>query len=659
MEDPVIKKKASPKVIRKSSRQISRNRTPRTSSHRMNIIKKISQNKRVSRKSSKKLSRKRVIRSPSKKISRKTSKKRLSRKTPVQKKVNTRQYLIQKRRSRLKEKIGKKYVRSSRTVSKPKSRSISSHKSKNTTTQKEVSKPKLFNLYSGTIIYSGDTPLNPFKWSPSDPENSPVHPNWDHLSTGTHILDQNTRLTWIIKKKKSISLAPCQTIKLDLEIPKKLENFNPGMCLNPFLPEITKIPQGTRFYFNNTHQTYYLNSKQQLEVEINNTSRAPQVIPIPFNSLYNTQNLVGLNIPIQDSSIQKSSVRGYRNLNEWLHGLVSGSQVLPGYLGTLPNINQIQANDILEFYDPNTSPNPHNYELNPDGSNYISDLHESRYFNFRMRVILDKFDNSHFKLSAEILTDSLFSNKSIDNINQQLITIPLDSINLEKKSIPIKSIILVSKFGQNFSVPLPKNQSYFFDGNHDLINDSITFIQDRINTMNYPYNLIKVGCQNLIGDQLTLKFNNLPTDIIEIIISSDQYKLNKYGSGGQLFIGHSYPIQADIKSFNLDLNINYLTVNGLSIDNFDLEFKELNLRSTSNVELLLSKINHKLAELGYGSLSLWWSQGGQFRTISINEEQSSDLTKEDDLRFYFSLINQEKIPSIIINLNGEAIPFNF
>lgn len=271
-------------------------------------------------------------------------------KTPPNKK-----YLIQKKRAELAERFGNRYVNSKR-ISKAKSRVASRQK------PKVVKKSPAMGKYSGTIIYHGDKPLNPFKWKPDNQINQPPNYQWDSLLPGTHVLDKNTHITWIIEKNHKLSLAPCQTIHLDLDLPNDLERFNPGTCLTPFLPDITKIPSGTRFFFNNSPQCYQFNQNKILEPIYNkhdkkfhtksNDSRLSQIIPIPVNSL--GQQLIGLDQTIdQTFALQYSSDEGYWTLEDWLDGLIQGNSSSPGYLGELPSIDHLQVNDILDFYDPN------------------------------------------------------------------------------------------------------------------------------------------------------------------------------------------------------------------------------------------------------------------------------------------------------------------
>lgn len=308
-----------------------------------------------------------------------------------EKKTKNNNYMIKARRSRMaSRRLSRKSSRKQ-----PKSKYMV-NKNKTATSNKAV--------FSGTIIYSGEGPLNPFNWTPQDKNNKPSKLNWSNVAPGTHCLDKLTSLVWIIDQKEKMSLAPCQTVQILHEtVPKPLSNFNPAMCVFPILPEIRRIPTGTKFTFANSSNYYILDKDKKLqEMDLNKPEdrnrkssptkkpsclRPSMMIPVAFNSLYNTQNLVGLDTPVENSPVQKPREEGYSNLQEWITGLVRGNDQDPGLLTDL-KIEMLQHDDVLHFYDPNTVQNPMNENgKNPDGSDYIEDYHESGNFSFKLRVI--------------------------------------------------------------------------------------------------------------------------------------------------------------------------------------------------------------------------------------------------------------------------------
>lgn len=598
---------------------------------------------------------KKPSRNNSRTVSRKKPSRTASRKKPAPKKekIQSRRYLITKKRAEEAEKFAKKmgnlYVSSKTRLSRPRSRNASrnlrtanrnSRANSRTNSRpnkkeekKKKSAPKTeYKVYSGTIIYDSKNPLNPFKWNPEDSSNHPSYHKWDTLLPGTHILDKNTCLTWIVEKNHKISLAPCQTVRVELEVPEDLDNFNPALCLNPFLPEINKIPDGTRFFFKDSSQCYQLSSDKSLEPVNHGNLRPPQVIPIPINSLYNTQQLVGLNTPVRESSLQQPS-NGYHTIDQWLDGLILGNDILPGYLGELPLFSKLQDNDVLEFYDPNLRSNPRIKGLNPDGTPYIEDLHESKYFSFRLQIISDEDG----KLSGRQITAPRTS--FLCNIN-----VPIETTN-QGRMIYIRSVILVPHQGDPLIVLNELENPYFLDKNPDeLINN----INNGLNKLGYPYSQIKATFFGRSQENYIINLTHLPSHLYGVVMSSDTYPPNKYEGSGRFFLGFSSNSQGSIYSFESDLNMEHLSVHAVNIDGVNLELDNMvNLNSNQEVSFLINSINKKLPELGYPgyTMNIFWSEG--------NEKT------DDTLIFYLAGAIQYQLPAIVMNINGEELLLDF
>lgn len=521
--------------------------------------------------------------------------------------------------------------------------------------------------YSGTIIFDGKLPLHPFKWSPTDSENSPNHYRWESLLPGTHVLDKNTCLVWIVErpnflapknkannKEKSktnntssvtgqLSLAPCQTIRLEMNLPSQLNNFNPGLCLNPYLPETKRIPIGTRLIFKDSNQCYVLKDNCQLAplMGSSGSNRPSQIIPIPINSLYNTIQLVGLNTLVTHSPLQKRtpSLKGYQTLEEWLEGLIPGNQTLPGYLGDLPKISQLQAYDVLEFYDPALGKNPRINGLNPDGTQYIDGLHESRYFSFRLQVMID----AKGRLSGRRLTSPI--SQYLCNIN-----LPVEQTNLGRP-IYLRSAALIPYLGEPIIILNQVEDPYYLDQENDdqrLCQDLLTGLLKT----GYPYQQIKIDYLGQVQDFYTLRFNNLPSHIWGVVLSSDTMPHNKFQGSGRFFLGYTANSQGTTYSCELEaedgspielssMKVQDVTIDGILVNNrndpgFDLS------RNQETAQLL-GQINQKLSDVGYPGyvMNLWW-----------NESSSR-------LKFFLSGIVNQQLPQIMLNINQTLISLDF
>lgn len=489
-------------------------------------------------------------------------------------------------------------------------------------------------LYSGTIIYDGKASLHPTKWTPSDPENSPGHYKWESLLTGTHILDKNTCLTWIVNSKNGLDLAPCQTIKLEMNLP---DDFDPGLSLNPYLPELDLLPAGTRFIFQDCSTVFFLSESTKLEPQMTGEYRTSQIIPIAMNSLYNTQKLYGLNTPIIHSSLQHpQDIDGYQTLYDWFNGLIRGDQDKPGYLGHLPRVEQLQAYDVIEFYDPNLLENPKVNMKNPDGSEYIDGLHESKYFFFRMQIVLDKKK----RLTGQVITQP--NSPMLCNIN-----IPVEHTNQERP-VYIRSATLVPLVGDPICVFSKIDDPYYMDKDGEgerMVKDFRKGLLD----IGYPYQQIRASYLERINDFYVIRFGNLPSHLWGIVLSSDNHPMNKYQGSGRFYLGYSSNEMGSCYSCHLEnetgLILEKLIVEDIMIDGvlIELDNQELDLKHNCNIGTMMRLINRRLGDIGYPgySLNIWWNEG------------------DHQLKFYLSGVTSQNIPSIMININGEMISLDF
>jgi len=512
---------------------------------------------------------------------------------------------------------------------------------------KPVVKTVVTNSYSGTIIYDGKTTLHPYKWTPTDAENSPAHYKWETLMPGTHILDKNTCLTWIVTNKRSLNLAPCQTIRLEMGVPESMEEFNPGLSLNPFLPETKQIPVGTRFIFRDSNQVYALNERLSLEALVMGNARPSQVIPVGVNSLYNTNQMFGLNTPITTSSLQQPTGNsGYRTLKDWFNGLIRGSdgdKNLPGYLGHLPKLDQLQAYDVIDFYDPNLMKNPKINMLNPDGTPYVDGLHESRYFSFKLQIVLDKND----RLTGREITEP--SSPFLCNIS-----IPTEKTN-QGRPIYIRSASLIPHLGEPIRVLNQIAKPYYMDSELDADRFLEDFLAGLLE-IGYPYQQIKISYLGEIQDFYVFRFSNLPTHLWGVVFSSDTSPLNKYAGSGRFFLGYSANSQGSTYSCELEtdddthivlelLNIQDVTVDGMLVKLDDLGDGSgvIQLSQNRQVSQLLNRINQQLSNMGYPGyvMNMWWNEA------------------EYKLKFYLSGVVNQTLPSIMININGNMVPLDF
>ncbi len=556
-----------------------------------------------------------------------------------------------------------------------KSKSISEKQSKN-------DKPAL-QMYSGTIIYGGKIGLHPYKWNPEDDGNSPSHYRWETLLPGTHVLDQSTFLTWIVTKSRSLQLAPCQTIRLDLSVPETLSEFNPGLSLNPYLPETSQIPIGTKFIFRDSNVVYRLNDNILLEAIPNaSSSRPSQIIPVPINSLYNTQQLFGLNTPIVNSQLQRpTSDKGYETLSDWFDGFLKGTDTRPGFLGDLPKLDLLQPYDVIDFYDPNMKNNPKLNGMNPDGTVYIDGLHESKYFKFKLQIVLDEKD----KLTARQITEP--KSPLICNIS-----IPTETTN-QDRPIYIRSAALIPYVGDPMPVFNQLENPYYFDNEVDIDRVLEDFTKG-LTSLGYPYGKIKCTYEGQIAGFYIIRFNNIPKHIWGIVFSSDGMPMNKYSGSGRFFMGYSANCQGSTYSCIIDgddsedynekensdnerddnerddnerddnerddnerddndgsgiviekLEVEDITIDGMLIklSNIGDRSGVIKMNSNRQVGEMLNLVNVEMNSIGYPGyvLNIWW-----------NESNKS-------LKFYLSGVVNTNLPDIMMNLNGNLVPLIF
>jgi hypothetical protein len=520
-------------------------------------------------------------------------------------------------------------------------------------------------MYSGTIIFNGKTTLHPYKWSPGDPENSPGHYKWESLLPGTHVLDQNTCLTWIVNSRQGLDMAPCQTIKLDMNVPEDLSDFNPGSSMNPYLPETKHIPAGTRFIFNNSNHVYLLNQELKLVLIPRENggqggqggqggasgARPSQIIPIAINSLYNTNRLWGLNTPVTHSELQNpSGSEGFTTLQDWFNNLIKGSERRPGYLGKLPSLDLLQPYDVLDFYDPNMKLNPRINGLNPDGSAYIDQLHESKYFHFRLQLIPvdDGGKTDEYQLSAREIIQPM--SPFICNIS-----VPTTKTN-QNRPIYIRSATLVPHLGDPLKVVNQIERPYYLDRELDADRFMEDF-KDGLLQLGYPYEQIKVTYLGETGDFYVIKFSNLPTHLWGIVLSSDQTPLNKYAGSGRFYLGYSansqgityeYTLDSELGGYSKDglISLDSLSIHDVTVDGILIKVSETGVISfNSNQQLgsLLNKINTKLGGIGYPGyvLNVWWNES------------------DHQFKFYLSGVVNGNLPNIMLNINNNLISLDF
>lgn len=557
-------------------------------------------------------------------------------------------YLVKTKKDLLHESLSNRYVIDTPNK-KNRKRSIS-HISKRKLSNKSAKKSikptiESLKLYSGTIIYDGKNALHPYKWDPTMIENQPNYYKWETLLPGTHVLDKNTCITWIVDKNHSLSLAPCQTLQIQMNLPDPITDFNPGLCLSPYLPE--KIPVGTRFIFKDSNQCYSININHQLElVHTTENMRPSQIIPIAINSLFNTQQLIGLNTMVTNSSIQKTTnINGYQTLESWLNGLIHGNDILPGYLNDLPKFTQLQIYDVLDFYDPNLRKNPKINNLNPDGTSYIEDLHESKYFSFRLQVTQDSLN----RLTAIQITQP--HSPFLLNIN-----LPITKTD-QNRPIYLRSAALIPYLGDPLIIINEIDNPYYLDSTNDIERLIKDFTNGLLNN-GYPYQQIKISFLGDIQDFYTIRLSNLPNHIWGIVFSSDNMPHNKYIGSGRFFIGYSsnsngttYECELDIdiddiyqkeknKNKNEKFEIKDVTIDALSIKmNTDV----VNLRYNIEIANLLNHINKKLSDFGYP---------GYVMNMLYNEYTKST-------KFYLSGIINQKLPEIMFNINDKLYPLDF
>ena len=565
----------------------------------------------------------------------------------------------------------KRTIISRREKEKNKRDSDKKEKDKKNKENKEKEKKKLAGgaMYSGTIIYNGKNTLHPYKWSPSDPDNSPAHYKWDTLLPGTHVLDQNTCLTWIVNNKRGLDMAPCQTIKLAMDIPDNLDEFNPGLSLNPYLPESKQIPNGTRFLFNDTgNQVYLFNSHLQLQAlaptgigggtaEVG-VPRPSQVIPIAINSLFNTNRLWGLNTPITHSELQTpSGPEGFTDLQEWFDSLIKGSEVRPGYLGKLPTLEQLQPYDVLDFYDPNMKLNPRINGLNPDGTTYIDQLHEGKFFHFRLQVINGDEDGNGGGNRGGGVGTTLSAREIIQPISPFICNISIPTANTNQdRPIYIRSATLIPHLGDPLKVVNQIERPYYFDSELD----TDRFIEDFKNgllQLGYPYEQIKISYLGENGDFYVVRFSNLPTHLWGIVLSSDQMPLNKYAGSGRFYLGYSansqgityeYKLDSELGGYSKDglLSLENLSVHDVTVDGVLIKVSDsgtLSFNSNQQLGTLFNQINTKLGGIGYPGyvLGAWWNE------------------YDHEFKFYLSGVVNNNLPNIMLNINNNLITLDF
>lgn len=474
-------------------------------------------------------------------------------------------------------------------------------------------------IYSGTIIYDGKYSLNPYNWSPDKPENQPDDLKWTNISPGTLVLDKNTTLYWTVLENNKLNLKPCQTIKLDMHMPKNLANFNPNECINPFLPDINNIPIGTIFIFNNTSQRFKLNSHLHLEPKSNDNLRPNQIIPISVNSFYNTQELKGLNTMVIGSSLQRPTRDGYLNLEEWFKGLIIGNDNKIGIIDSLPKLSELMPNDILDFYDPNILCNPQQQGLNPDGTIYIDNYNESRFFNFKLRVLLD---------NGELTAQEIKSPKSI---SLATVLIPMH--------LYIRSATLVPKSG--IPIELITDECYYMD--HDISTLQID-LNDTLSKLGYPYSNIKVSYADIENENHVFRFINLPDHLFGVIMSSDSKPHNRYGGSGRFYIGYSNQVGSQWYRTSLSTKIEDLSIDEIYVDGIKLDLtKKYELTNNITISELLYILNIKLPDIGYNgySVSLWWDETNNY------------------LYLYLSGVVNNLIPEIMFKQGPDLIPLSF
>lgn len=453
--------------------------------------------------------------------------------------------------------------------------------------------------FSGTIIYSGTNGLDPTSWNPMDSANSPSGYQWSQLMPGTHILDQVTCLTWIVNISDegtgTLELGPCQVLRLDISTPPSVENgFDTRLVKQPRLPPLEKIPVGTQFYFRDSSQGYLLVKGVENDVlrKLGSAARPSQVIPIPINSLYHTENLVGLGEPIEKSNLQRLTRDGYKNLNEWLAGLIPGDDRVPGFLGSLPSLEQLQVNDLLEFYDPNTNPNPKMNGKNPNGTPYVSEVNESRYFKFRMRIT----ESQHGKLMGKVIESSA----AVDQIEEDH-----------------RNISIIESLGQKadyYLLPKLLKIKPIELGNSEKMSESLKSL--------YPNSSVNFG-DNLITLQ----------DVDRVCCSVT--------AGNQLIVNASHA-QGDSQEFAVkwNWNLHRLTLSSITIDGMGVDFVGNDFKIESEVIRFIQAINQGLTQWGYPNASVSWF---------------SNKIKDNNWSITMILrgVTDGKLPTIGFNVNGK------
>ena len=540
-------------------------------------------------------------------------------------------------------KVENKYVVSKNTAKRHVAKKSKGESNKIITPAKIVSSVP---MYSGTIIFNGGKmTLHPYKWTPEDGQNSPSHYKWETLLPGTHVLDQKTCLTWIVNKKRGLNLAPCQTIRLDMSVPDDITEFNPGLSLSPYLPEIKEIPPGTRFIFGDSNQVYVMDEDFRLRpMTMPESSRPSQVIPVPMNSLFNTQRLWGLGTPVINSELQNPTASdGYTTLQDWFGGLIQGTDSRPGFLGDLPKVDQLQPYDVIEFYDPNLKQNPRINNMNPDGTTYVEGLHESKFFNFRLQIYMDEKN----RLTGREITQP--ASPFLCNIS-----VPIEPTN-QDRPIYIRSAALIPHLGDPIVVLNEIERPYYLDSELDsdrLLEDFLTGLLK----IGYPYQQIRVSYIGESDNFYVIRFSNLPCHLWGVVLASDNMPLNKYAGSGRFFLGYSANSQGATYQCELDtdddtairldlLNVHDVTVDGILVKLDDLGDKSgvISLGGNRQVGQLLNRLNTKLGGIGYPGyvLNMWWNEA------------------EYKLKFYLSGVINNHLPGIMMNINNNLVALDF
>lgn len=498
----------------------------------------------------------------------------------------------------------------------------------NKDTKYDIDKSNKVPMFSGTIIYDGQYPLNPYSWKPSDPSNNIDYLDWSNVTVGCQILDKNTQILWIINEGNKLSIAPCQTIKLDIGVPPSLDNFNPSNSTNPFLPTISNIPIGTIFVFKNSSQRFKLNQKYILEI-CNNIGRPPMVIPIAVNSLYNTQSLIGLNKPIFASSLQRPAPEGYNTLEEWLCGLVIGNTTKVGIVSALPVVSDLQPFDILDFFDPSIGKNPHQNGFNGDGTVYIEDYNESNKFIFKLQVLMN---------SKNILIGKEISNSEKPKMVN--VIVPYEKTDLDE-SIYIRSICIVPNKGDIITILSEIDKPYRLPLHIErFISDTNTKLLSLGGL--YKNIIMSYTGKNKIQKSYTFTFTGINNDINGIVLSSDSIPYNKFCGSGRLFIGHTtqnynngniYVGKLDVLD---DIIIEDVCVDGISIFE-NVENIEYSFSNNKSIHDFLKLINIKMNLIGekYQGyvLNLWYN--------------------DNVIYFLLNGIKDNMVPSIIFKINDK------